>query len=387
MDKAVKFIIICFIALMLVGCAGTSKGIVLQAESTDLINTDPEVAIDYIEIVKKEENEGVVTEMNSGLITPKPHLNGIKLYTYLKEVYGKKILSGQQAQWDNDAEIKIIKEITGKEPAIRGFDFMDYSPSRTARGAKARDTDAAIEWWKSGGVVTFCWHWNAPMDLIDEGPDKYWHSGFYTKATTFDLAKALENKESEQYKGLISDIDVIAVELKKLEQAGVPVLWRPLHEASGAWFWWGAKGPEPCKELWIIMYDRLVNHHGLTNLIWVWNGQKKDWYPGDEYVDMIGEDIYPPERDYSSQKQRFVNASGYTEEQKIIALTENGVIPDPDQLIEDNIPWAWFCTWRGTFVINSNGSYNEQYTEKNMLIKTYNHEYVITKDELPSFLE
>ena len=78
----------------------------------------------------------------------------------------------------------------------------------------------------------------------------------------------------------------------ELQSAGVPVIWRPLHEAEGAWFWWGAKGPEPAKKLWGIVYDRLTNQHGLNNLIWLWNSVKTEWYPGSETVDLVSADTY-----------------------------------------------------------------------------------------------
>lgn len=85
-----------------------------------------------------------------------------------------------------------------------------------------------------------------------------------------------------QGKALIdADIAEIAKQLNRLRDAGVPVLWRPLHEASGGWFWWGAKGPEAYKKLWYYLYDQLTNVYGCNNLIWVWNGQNPDWYPGD----------------------------------------------------------------------------------------------------------
>jgi mannan endo-1,4-beta-mannosidase len=67
----------------------------------------------------------------------------------------------------------------------------------------------------------------------------------------------------------MKDIDTIAVQLKKLQSKGIPVLFRPLHEAEGGWFWWGAQGPEPCKKLWRILYQRLTHHHRINNLIWM----------------------------------------------------------------------------------------------------------------------
>ena len=75
---------------------------------------------------------------------------------------------------------------------------------------------------------------------------------------------------------MIKDIDYTAGLLKKLQDNKVPVIWRPLHEAAGGWFWWGAQGAAPCKKLWQVMFDRMVNHHGLHNLIWVWTREPND---------------------------------------------------------------------------------------------------------------
>ena len=321
------------------------------------------------------------------LVNPNADANAHRLMNYLCEIYGSRILTGQQIGVVTTPEIEILYEATGKYPAVYGFDFMNYSPSRTERGAECSDTDIAIDWWKSGGIVTFCWHWNAPKDLIDLPPDKTWGSGFYTKATTFDIQKAMDDPESEDYQLLLRDIDVISVQLQRLQDAGVPVLWRPLHEASGGWFWWGARGADPCIRLWKLMYDRMTNMHKLNNLIWVWNGQHADWYPGDEYVDIIGEDLYPSARDYGSQQEHFQKAQSYTKQNKIIALSENGVLPDPDLMLRDNSIWAWNCTWYGTFVYeteNGHRNYNSAYTEREQLLKYYHHPLTVTKDELPN---
>ncbi|WP_249043515.1 glycosyl hydrolase [Paenibacillus faecis] len=314
------------------------------------------------------------------------------LMRYLCSIYGRSMLTGQQIGVLSTPELDLIHEVTGRYPAVAGFDFMNYSPSRVERGVTCRDTDLAIDWWKNRcGIVTFCWHWNAPKDLIDLPPDRTWGSGFYTKATTFDVKKAMADTGSEEYRLILRDIDAIAVELKRLADARVPVLWRPLHEASGGWFWWGAKGPEPCIALWKLMYHRLTYEHGLNHLIWVWNGQHADWYPGDEFVDIMGEDIYAPVRDYSSQQERFRTAESYTRTSKIIALSENGVVPDPDRMAEDGTPWAWNCTWYGTFVYREEEdgrlAYSEEYTELEQLRKTYRHPRTITLEELPDWEE
>lgn len=335
-------------------------------------------------MMNEEKQPGFIVEPK--LVNPNADENAKRLMTYLCDIYGTRILTGQQIGVESTPELEVIYEVTGKYPAVYGFDFMNYSPSRTERGATCTDTELAIGWWQSGGIVTFCWHWNAPKDLIDLPPDRTWGSGFYTKATTFDVQLAMDDQESEDYQLLIRDIDAISAELGRLQDAGVPVLWRPLHEASGGWFWWGAKGAAPCVRLWKLMYDRMTNVHKLNHLIWVWNGQHADWYPGDEYVDIIGEDIYPPDRNYESQVERFQTAASYTEMKKIIALSENGPIPDPDLMLQDDALWAWNCTWYGSFVyetVDGRNVYAEKYTERDQIIKFYNHPFSITKDELP----
>ena len=226
------------------------------------------------------------------------------------------------------------------------------------------------------------WHWNAPKDLIDQ-PDYEWWRGFYTYATTFDLSIAMNNAQSEEYQLIIRDIDAIATQLKVLSDAKVPVLWRPLHEAEGAWFWWGAKGAEPCVWLWKLMYDRITNHHGINNLIWVWTGTDSesalDWYPGDDYVDIVGADIYLNDKNYSTSFSMFDKIVGIHEGKKIITLSETGVVPDAQALDDESARWNWFVTWSGDFIMD--GAANEV----SHLNTVYNHEYVITLDELPDF--
>jgi hypothetical protein len=176
------------------------------------------------------------------------------------------------------------------------------------------------------------------------------------------------------------DIDAIAVQLKKLKDANVPVLWRPLHEAEGAWFWWGAKGPESCKWLWKLVFDRLVNFHQLNNLIWVWTSTASaaaiDWYPGDDYVDIIGADIYLPAGTYSSNFIMFDNLASIFGGKKIITLSENGPMPDAERLFIERAAWNWFCTWSGSFITDGLSNSAAQ------INTVFNHEYVITLDEL-----
>ncbi|MBP1757024.1 MAG: xylanase, partial [Firmicutes bacterium] len=238
---------------------------------------------------------------------------------------------------------------------------------------------------QEGGIVTFCWHWNAPEKYLVNTEKTPWWKGFYTEGTNIDLAAIMNGEDPEGYDLLIRDIDTIAFQLKVLQNAEIPILWRPLHEASGGWFWWGASGSEAYIELYQLLYDRLVNYHKIHNLIWVWNGQNKDWYPGDEYVDIVGTDIYPGERVYSSQAANFQKLVDWTgDTRKIVAMTENGCMFDPERAVRDDAMWSYFGTWEGEFLtLNNTYTLSERYTETDMLVKVYNSDRVITLDELP----
>ena len=293
------------------------------------------------------------------------------LMHYLADQYGKFILSGQT----DLGNVSWIYYQTGKKPALVALDMMDYSPSRVERGTSSKAVEDAIAWARQGGIVSFQWHWNSPSGLVDQ-PGKEWYKGFYSNATTFDLATALSSPGSESYNLLLRDMDAIAMQLKRLAEEGIPVLWRPLHEAGGKWFWWGAKGAEPCKALYRLMYQRFTSYHGLHNLIWVWSTPEAAWYPGDDVVDIVGYDSYPEGGDYSPVINRFEQLSAVVGDRKIVAMTENGPIPDPDLLAATGAHWSWFCTWSG---FNSDIKQNDPSHVK----KVFQHPYVITLDELP----
>lgn len=323
--------------------------------------------------------------VTSSLVNRNATANTKKLYSFLKDSYGKYVITGQQCDGGiNGNEFKAIKNLTGDYPALLGLDMMDYTPSRTAFGTSSSAVEKAIEFANKGGIVTFCWHWNAPTEYLNStanSPDGWW-GGFYTQSSKFDIAKVMNGQDAKGKKLLDRDIKEIAKQLKRLEKAGVPVIWRPLHEGSGGWFWWGAKGSDAYKKLWKYLYKELTNTYGCNNLIWVYNGQSADWYPGDEYVDIVGEDIYPGNHVYDPQVSRFRQAINYGSKTKITALTENGCIFDIDSAVSINALWSWFMTWGGEFTVNGS-NYSEKYTEKSVIKKMYASKYSLTLGSLP----
>ena len=318
-----------------------------------------------------------------GLSDKQATLTARALFAALKRNYGVRTLSGQQ----NTEDIAYIENATGQSPAVEGGDFIEYSPSRVAHGSKPGGTiEKVIRDAQAGKVVTMLWHWNAPADLIDgsyTGKDGKpvaapWWRGFYTEASTFDYAAALNDPRSPKYALLLRDIDAIAVQMKKFDAAGVPVLWRPLHEAEGGWFWWGSKGPESYKKLWRLLHDRLVNTHHLHNLVWVYSsGTDPKWYPGDDVVDIVGIDQYPSDTGDPLYNVYETLLSEYSR-RKMLALTEFGGVPDLAKMRRYGVRWSYYMSWIGDL--------GPRKLDKATLTRLYTAPEIVNTAQAPAFL-
>lgn len=315
------------------------------------------------------------TITTNDLNNPNATLEAKNLMKYIKSEVGQHILSGQM---DNGNATTMYQK-TGKYPAILGLDMYDYSSVPVAMGKKSSQVEKAIAYHDKGGIITFMWHWIAP-NMTNKSK---WASGEFTKNTSFDVQAALNNPSSKEYQMIIKDIDLIAAQLKRLQDKKIPILFRPLHEAEGGWFWWGAKGPEPAKKLYRLMYDRITNYHHINNLIWVWSSVKSDWYPGDNVVDIAAYDSYVKSvSSNNTASSKYQQLYSLVKGNKPIAMSENDKIPDPDLLKKDGLKWSYFMTWRDED--NLSGSF--MYNTDSYLKKVYNHNYVITRDELPKGL-
>ncbi|MBR3526004.1 MAG: beta-mannosidase [Lachnospiraceae bacterium] len=297
---------------------------------------------------------------------------------YLAEISGERIVTGQHTQTIPMEELQKIREVTGKEPALLGFELLSYSPNINEEDTdepcmteviENRDTlKCAWDWAEKKGLITFTWHWFSPLG----GRSK----AFYTEHTDFDASKAV-TPGTPEYEALISDMDHMAALLKPFCEKAVPILWRPFHEMDGTWFWWGAKGAEPAKKLWRIMYERFTAVHHLTNLIWVWNAGKAEFYPGDEVVDIVSVDIYPPAHEHKSCKEEYHTMEQIPAQPKIILLGEIGVLPDVEAIHREKIGWASYMTWSKEFCLT------EEQNTFEVLKQVYDSPWVVTKDNLP----
>lgn len=297
---------------------------------------------------------------------------------YLSDITYKQIVTGQHTQTMAQEELAYIESVTGKQPALLGFELLSYSSN-----INYFDTDdecmkevrenygtleKAWEWAAKKGLITFTWHWFSPVG----GHSK----SFFTENTDFDAEKAVIDGTPENT-ALLSDMDTMAGILRPFCDRHVPILWRPFHEGDGKWFWWGAKGPEPLKKLWRIMYDRFTNVHKLNNLIWVWNSPVPECYPGDDVVDIISRDMYQPKHEHTSQAKMYNELIGITSRKKIVLIGETGTLPSAVDIVKEGIGWATYMTWSKEFCMS------DRYTTREVLKEMYESPYAVTKDKLP----
>ena len=204
---------------------------------------------------------------------------------------------------------------------------------------------------------------------------------------------------SDEYKRMISDIDKISEYLKLLKNKNIPIVWRPLHEASGnigvfqggeAWFWWGAAGAESYKKLWRLMFTRMTELHGLNNLIWVWTSQvvDSDWFPGDDYVDIVGRDLYN-EVNTKAIAGQFNQLQNYYPG-KPVALSECGSVATFSAQWSAGAKWSWFMPWYD-YNRTLNPGDDLFHMEEHMHASAtwwkdaFDQPYVIARDGLPNF--
>ncbi|AIQ31610.1 glycosyl hydrolase [Paenibacillus sp. FSL P4-0081] len=264
-----------------------------------------------------------------------------KLLNTLYWLQGQGVISGQHDYLESPDEFSVkLKNTGGSYAGLHGYEMGAISNQTEQQISSQRQavTDSAVRWHQAGGIVTMSYHANLP------GTAPAWAN------VSMSLSEADFNKYitpgTVQYTAMIAELDKVAVYLKKLKDAGVPVLWRPYHEMNGGWFWWGQKSS--FSTLWEIMFERYTVYHKLQNLLWVWSPNAKNqwcdepakYYPGSGRVDVLALDIYDADFKGSHHDSLWDLGRG-----KLIAIGENGELPPAALLAGSQNKWSYQMTW------------------------------------------
>jgi len=286
------------------------------------------------------------------------------IFNYFQNIYKTKTLAGYNVY----PHTPDIYEQTGKHGAIWARDLKWFG-----------DVEKNIKHVKDNGyILSIHWHWffNNESAWIKK------------RKIPVDISKMITGGTPENIQ-MFLELAKVADTLERFRDAGVPILWRPLHETDGDWFWWSdIKNPENTVKLWHIMYDYMTNQRQLNNLIWVYSAsikqqtiaKRKTFYPGSDYVDISGIDIYHV--DIKKDKDKYNNYHKIMTEVspgKMLALGEADAIPNPNFYNDsNNHRWLYVLPWWGT---------PHSKRPINWAIKTMSHEDIVTLDELPILIE
>jgi len=323
------------------------------------------------------------------LLDPNATAETVKLWNYLKSVYGQKMLTGCWTETQFGGNAKVVS-CSGKTPAIWGQDMNSWYSSRTDQNW-INTWNSNIAGFKTaygrGQIIQLNWHWQMPSSKVN---------GVYTRDAWGKNANGVSQMMTAQqwsdivtpgtalYNTMIEDIDYHVVNfLKKLVDKNgipIPILFRPMHEIDGGWFWWTCTtDPTKTAQLYKILQDRIINYHGCHNLIWIYNpgvlcdggswppyqtsefARRKAFYPGDAFCDLAGIDLYdfdPEVRGtYSSTGKTYRDAWNVMKaitSTKMVALCESEGLPNEARSFNDPTfaPWLYCLPW-----------YSENYTD------------------------
>ncbi len=334
-----------------------------------------------------------------------------ELLSFLYSISGTYTLSGEHnfasdlSRYDDE-----VFAMTGKRPVVWGSDFSFNDIGEgferyqhagplsitvpferpcvhtglTVEEGRQGIVNEAIAQARLGRIITLMWHCCDPR-FTDGGNDcngdKVWTMDNAPSAEEWDQLCTDGTPLNAAWK---REMDSVIPYLAQLQEAGVPVLWRPYHEMNGAWFWWGNKpGDNGFKRLWIMTYEYFTAQ-GLNNLLWVWDAnaprvKENDdalayelFYPGNEYVDVLAADIYGWDYKQSHHDQLVELGGG-----KPIAMGELGQLPRSLDTFEEQPQWTWFMVW-GYFI----GGHRGTEDHLSLVRSIYDSPRILTLDEI-----
>jgi mannan endo-1,4-beta-mannosidase len=270
----------------------------------------------------------------------------INLYHNLKKLLNKGTMFGHQDDlaygvgWKYIPGKSDVKEVTGDYPAVYGFELGRLESDQPVN-IDSVPFDKMKEYirkaYERGGVITLSWHLNNPL----------------TGKTAWDPAPGTVasilpgGSKNELYKSWLDKVAGFILSLKGKNGEYIPVIFRPFHEVNGSWFWWGKDHctPEELKQLWQFTVSYLMDIKNVHQLLYAYNtdrfSSKEEYllkYPGDEWTDITGFDIYQRKGGAGGNAAFIKDAGGMLtmleeialEKNKIPALTEFGYAQVPD---------------------------------------------------------
>lgn len=262
--------------------------------------------------------------------------------------------------WDGDENRSDVKSVCGDYPAIMSFDLgrMEiYGDKNLDNVSMDRIRKEVIAQYLRGGMSSFSWHADNPVT----GKDSWDVSD-----TTVVKSILPGGSKHEKFMGWLDRVADYFNSIQTSEGVKIPILFRPWHEHTGSWFWWGKNlcSTEDYKALWRMTYNRM-QEKGATQLLYGYSSgiEPKDTteymerYPGDDIIDLIGVDAYQFDKEtYTNNLENALSIMSQVSKvhKKVMAVTETGYETIPDSLwwtqtllpIIEKYPISYVLVWR-----------------------------------------
>ena len=310
-----------------------------------------------------------------------PKTQAEQLIERLQQLREKGIMYGHQddpfygLDWAYEADRSDVKDVSGDYPAVMGFELggIEMGDEKSLDSVPfTKITEEVVKHYERGGIVTISWHPRNPVTTIEGGGlagQKSPEGTAWDVSDTTVVKNVLEGgAQYELFQAWMQRLSDFLATLKTDEGEKVPVIFRPWHENTGSWFWWGEKlcSADEYKALWNMLQDKL-QADGFDNLVWAYSpGMAADLtqekflerYPGNDRIDVIGIDGYQwgTKEDFVAQlDQNLKMITAFSEENgKIPALTECGLknLTDSTWWTSTILPGvkpykiSYFLTWR-----------------------------------------
>ena len=263
--------------------------------------------------------------------------------------------------WEGEKDRSDVKDVCDDYPAVIGFDLGGIELGDTVNLDKVsfdKMREEIVNHYHRGGVISLSWHAHNPLTGGDA----------WDVSDTTVVHSVLPGNES--HKRFMEWLDKVASFINSLEETSdgikIPILFRPWHEHTGSWFWWGERlcSAEDYKTLWSMTVDSL-KAKGVDNVLYVYSSssgltdiaQYLERYPGDKKIDILGFDIYQSDRKsfiQDLQQSLMVLDEAGTTHKKPIAITETGYEGIPDSTwwtntllpIVEDYPLSYILVWR-----------------------------------------
>jgi hypothetical protein len=266
---------------------------------------------------------------------PKATPETAKLYQNLMKLQSKGMMFGHQDAlaygegWVYEEGQSDVKDVCGDYPAVYGWE-IGHLELGDAYSLDSVHFDKIQNWIKivfeRGGVNTISWHLRNPLT-----------GGSSWDVSSKEVVKSIlpGGSKHEVFKDYLDKLAAFMLGLKTDDGTYIPILFRPFHEHTGSWFWWGKDlcSVEDYKSLWKYTVSYLQNEKNIHHLIYTYSTDRfktteeyLERYPGDDIIDILGFDLYDRGSDYpAALKNCAATVSKLAKEKwKIATVSESG---------------------------------------------------------------